>query len=250
MHAKKHNVDARLVLIDNASSDNTSREATKMVSDIFSHKRNEERWGFQKSVNWGVNDAFERGYDYVLVCNNDIILHPQAIWRLVERFEDPSIEVDGETLPVGLISCLDTRGEIASDILRDLNPDEKLDCPESQHPNFSAFAVSKEMWDTVGEMDEVFFPAYFEDNDLHYRMGLEGIAGICLPTAMFYHFGSATQNEAKEDGQPMVPGPAFEKNRQNYVDKWGGVPGSETFTSPYDDETKDTRSTKQNLSTA
>ncbi len=59
--AKTHGIDCRLLFIDNASTDETKAEAGKMVSDLFSHVRNEERLGFQKSVNFGVNDGFERG---------------------------------------------------------------------------------------------------------------------------------------------------------------------------------------------
>jgi len=255
--AKKHDIDCRLLFIDNGSSDATITEAGKMVSDVFAHQRNEERWGFEKSVNFGVNDAWSRGFDYVLVCNNDILIHPQAIWRLVERLESgkpinvpvkkkmPAAYTDIiDTLPVetyescdvGMATALDVRGECLPSNFMDMNPDDKAECPESPHPNFSAFMLSKQCWDEVGEFDEVFAPAYFEDNDYHYRMTLSNLAAICVPMALFYHYGSATQKEANENGQPMMTNDKFEGNRQKYIQKWGGLPGQELFTFPYDNE--------------
>lgn len=229
VRAKEHSIDSRLLLIDNQSTDETIQEAGKMVSEIFSHKRNEERWGFQKSVNFGINDAFSRGYDIVLVCNNDIVIHPEAIWRLTERFSKGD---------VGMVTCLDVQGEmtvknLTATFIDTLNVNEKLSVEEAPHPNFSAFAITKETWDTVGEFDELYYPAYFEDNDFHYRMKLANINAIVLPTAMFYHYGSRTQNEAAENGMPMVSGGMFENARGAYVRKWGGKPGEETFTTPY-----------------
>lgn len=245
VRAKSHGVATRLLLIDNASTDNTKYEAGKMVSSLFSHKRNEERWGFQKSVNFGVNDAFERGYDFVLVCNNDIVIHPEAIWRLHERL------MKGDA---GMVTCMDVRGQmqqegIAPDHIGDLNPKDKEGVEEAPHPNFSAFALTKECWEEVGEFDEIFAPAYFEDNDYHYRMGLCGVSSIVLPPAMFFHFGSGTQNEANENGLPMVPGGMFENNRASYARKWGGIPGQEKFSHPFNDETKDVRVVEQPVST-
>src|ERR1035441_2619334 len=72
--AKKHNIDSHIILIDNASTDNTKVEAEKIASDLLYYKRNEERWGFQKSVNFGVTFGIENKADFILVCNNDIIL--------------------------------------------------------------------------------------------------------------------------------------------------------------------------------
>ncbi len=243
MRAKTHGVDCRLLLIDNGSTDGTRAAASKYVSELFAHQRNEERWGFQKSVNFGVNDAWERGFDYVLVCNNDILLHPEAIWRLVERFENPfflrTTDDKGEPVPMvdvplAMVTCMDMRGEIEPGALSQYNAKDKEACADSPHPNFSAFMLSRECWDTVGEMDEAFAPAYFEDNDYHYRIQLSGMEAITHAPALFFHFASGTQREANGDGSSLVSHGMFENNKATYVRKWGGMPGHETFKTPYD----------------
>jgi GT2 family glycosyltransferase len=241
MRAKSHDIDCHLILIDNASIDETEVEASKMESLLFHYHRNSDRWGFQKSVNFGMTYGFEHGAELVMVCNNDITIHPEAIWRLAERFTKD---------PVGMVTCMDVRGEMQE---KDIMPVsigvlqtfEKEAVEEAPHPNFSAFMLSKTCWEAVGEFDEVFYPAYFEDNDYHYRMKLMEIPAIVLPAAMFYHYGSRTQNEA--EGSPIVSGGMFENNRAAYFKKWGGVPGEEKFTHPYNDESKLLTATKQNV---
>jgi GT2 family glycosyltransferase len=95
--------------------------------------------------------------------------------------------------------------------------------------------LNQECWDIVGEFDEVFAPAYFEDNDYHYRIQLAGLLAVLYPPAMFYHFGSRTQLEANENGRAMVSAPSFENNRAFYIKKWGGMPGQEKWEHPYND---------------
>jgi GT2 family glycosyltransferase len=239
----KINLDSDVLFIDNASSDNTRIEALKyFIAHSESNHRNEEMWGFQKSVNFGVKHFFrkEYGYDYVLVLNNDIVLHKDAIWQLVKRFEQGG---------VGMVTCLDVSGEMNGahkhpSKISEIKTNEKDTCPESPHPNFSAFMINRECWDKVGEFDEVFAPAYHEDNDFHYRMKLAGVLSVCYPPAMFYHYGSRTQNESL--GRPLVSGSAFDDSRTRYITKWGGIPTKEVFTHPYNAEDKDITSVKQN----
>lgn len=241
IRAKSHDIDAHIVLVDNASTDQTQAEASKMNSDLFFYQRNDERWGFQKSVNFGVKYGIEHGADLMLVCNNDIILHPEAIWRLVDRFSKGD---------AGMVTCMDVAGEMREHGIQPLfigvlNAKDKESVDEAPHPHFSAFMVSKQCWEEVGEFDEVFAPAYFEDNDYHHRMRILGILAVVFPPAMFYHYGSRTQNEASEDGKPIVVSMLFENNRAYYARKWGGQPDHETFDRPYNNPEHTLKVTKQ-----
>jgi GT2 family glycosyltransferase len=215
----------RIVLVDNGSSDETCTEASKLVSHGFMHRRYETNLGTSRAWNWGVRDGFEKCAEYVLVLNNDVLLHAECVDRLVDRFERDS---NG----LGMVSALDVRGEIRTpeDLWR-LEAASKEHVEESEHPNFSAFMLNRRCWETVGEFDENFFPAYFEDNDYHYRMQLADLRAIVHPQALFYHFGSRTQNEARST--PIVQGEMFERNRSYYVRKWGGPPRQEQHRYPF-----------------
>lgn len=220
----------RIMLIDNASEDETLTEASKLVSDTFAHYRSEERMSFSKSCNVGIRDAFERGYDYVFVLNNDTLLHPDAIDNLVMRFLDEERRTQNPNHNLAMATCMDVTGECRGEPQAVLKLDvaEKIAVPETEHPCFSGFMINKMCWEKVGEFDENFKPAYYEDNDYHYRINLAGLKAIVLPTSMFYHYGSRTQLEAI--GRPLATGTS---NMQYYIKKWGGLPGREIYKTPF-----------------
>lgn len=225
-----YNLDYRILYIDNASTDETLIEAGKLVSHNFAHLRNSNPWGCAQSWNHGIKDAFERGFKYVLVINNDVLLHPQAIISLIRRFEQ---ERDNDNSDIMMVTMHDIRSECVNPTdLFDKDRNEKKDCPESEGPHFSAFMINKRCWDMIGEFDENFRPAYFEDNDYHYRIKLQNVKAIVLPTAMFYHYGSKTIAEA---GVPTSTNQTFERNREYYRTKWGGIPGEEKFKTPFNE---------------
>lgn len=244
VRAADHGIQCRLLLIDNASTDETREEAGKLVSEVFSHMRNETRLSFPQSVNVGVKDAWERGFDFALVLNNDITLHPESIWRLVGAFGKE------RNKPTAMLTCMDVRGEmqekgIMPDYIGQLVAGDYENIEESEGPNFSAFMLDKNCWEEIGEFDELFYPAYFEDNDYHYRINLAVMGAYVHPPALFYHYGSRTTNEAGEGGRQVVSGSQFEKNLSSYMGKWGGRPGQETYEHPYNNPDFDLRRTKQ-----
>lgn len=239
--ALKEGIESSLLLVDNASTDETQSEAPKAFdvtnADIpYEYHRNDEMWSFSKTVNFGVKHFLNKDYDYVLILNNDIVLHADAITRLVERFEKGS---------VAMATCLDVTGECLGDPLKlaDLKSNDKEACEETPHPCFSAFMINRECWDTVGEFDEVFAPAYYEDNDYHYRIQLAGLLAVTYPPAMFFHYGSRTQLEALP--RPMTDSA---NNHHAFIRKWGGNPKRETYKVPYGEITLSIKSTKQNPS--
>jgi GT2 family glycosyltransferase len=209
--------------VDNGSTDETCEEAGRMVSATFQHRRYESNMGTARSWNYGIADGLDKGADYVAVLNNDIVCHPECLDRLAHRMERGD---------VALATALDVRGEVASpEELATISAESKDGVPESEHPDFAAFVLSRTCWETVGTFDEDFFPAYFEDNDYHRRIMLAGLRAVVHPPAMFYHFGSRTQNES--GAAPVVSGSMFERNRDRYLRKWGGLPGAENFHVPF-----------------
>jgi GT2 family glycosyltransferase len=235
------NLKVKVLVVDNGSVDETKDELVKLglKRNDLQYILNNENWGCQKTWNYGIRYGFENNFDYVFVINNDVLLHPKCIDRLVERFErkDPDVV---------LVSAMDIRGEcvVPTDIFQK-DDKEKEKVSESSHPNFSAFMVNRRFLEEVGEFDEGFFPAYHEDNDCNYRIKLLGLKSICYPPAIFYHFGSRTQNDIRYPGG-FVPGDQFLKGRSYYISKWGGLPDQEIFKFPFNDSSNDINWTKQN----
>jgi GT2 family glycosyltransferase len=95
--------------------------------------------------------------------------------------------------------------------------------------SWSVILMSKYMYDYIGDFDETFYPAYYEDSDYLYRMKLKGIrqdveAELNPQTVRI----SMTQER-----DPELVNASMEANRLRYIEKWGNSPLLETFLTPY-----------------
>ena len=142
--------------------------------------------------------AFAEGCHAVIIANDDIILDPGSLARVVEAlYTHPFV-------------CFSDAG----------------------HNAFSFFGMQRMIYDVVGEFDEQFWPAYFEDNDYIMRMKLQGFSPLSLEGPSFFHAGSATIGKYNAE-QKAIHHHNFRKNMEYYVQKWGGLPHHETYTTPF-----------------
>lgn len=97
----------------------------------------------------------------------------------------------------------------------------------TQH-SYHCNAVSKKCIDKIGYFDENFYPAYFEDADLDYRMNLAGINWKRVYTI---------PAECQADGAATLDGLRlnFDALQDYFVSKWGGKPGECRFKVPFND---------------
>lgn len=154
---------------------------------------------------------FDLGCDLVMICNDDLLFAPSTIQTLVERTsEEESIVVTACNVK-GVLVEGDWRGIYSH------QPQEPF--TESEHPDFAAFMFTRKTWETVGEFDENFRPAFFEDNCWHARLAKASIRAICISGAPYYHFGSRTQNA--DPHKPVVEGKQFDSLRLYFERKWG-----------------------------
>lgn len=86
----------------------------------------------------------------------------------------------------------------------------------------------------VGPFDESFYPAYFEDNDHHYRLRLLGEKDTDVSIPLFHGEqgkGSCTINSDPELARRNSI--TFGNNYAYYGRKWGGPPHHEQFKTPF-----------------
>jgi len=216
-------VNLKMILINNGSTDGTKEYFNSLRGSfntiIFNFKEN---IGVSGAWNFGIYHAIHKlDCSYFLVVNNDIIIHPEAVKIMMQTLKPPEVVMATATNVSGKIP-------IAEDIL-------KIPLPEKEEltecPDFSCFMVKKETIDKVGWFDEKFYPAYFEDNDYHYRIKLAGLLAYKNSRALYYHFGSRTIKESEEVKTKCNIG--YSVNREYYKEKWGGEPGKETFRTPF-----------------
>jgi len=179
--------------------------------------------------NKGIDEAFnEKSFDYALVINDDIIFAPCTIDNLVTEFENQSEDV---LMLTGSNTRIDIDEKYGTPLGAFGYPDPGITGNFREHPDFSCFMIDRRLPEIVGKFDENFIPAYFEDNDMHYRIQLAGCKAGCTYSAPYYHFGSQT-------AKPESFHETFRANREYYVRKWGAAPGQETFAKPFNDVSK------------
>lgn len=144
----------------------------------------------EPGTNLGVAASWNRildaaGGEPIVIANDDVMLGPDAFLRLyAEVGSHPIVTADGWAL-------------------------------FAQHPDCTQ---------QVGFYDEGFYPAYYEDNDYSYRMGLVGVLHHTV-TVQMRHDRSATCA-----ARPSLNG---ERSAAYYQFKWGGPPGRETHREPF-----------------
>jgi GT2 family glycosyltransferase len=152
--------------------------------------------GVGASWNFLCDRLFEGGCDNALILNDDIYLGNK-----LDSIED-------------LLSKKKNKGQL----LR-------------ATPDWCAFIISKKVWNEVGRFDECFFPAYYEDKSYEYRMKLKGMMPIKTPVLNPYVYKNS-QTGAKDNSILE----ASKKNKQLYIDMWGGEPEREKFKKPFNEE--------------
>jgi GT2 family glycosyltransferase len=106
--------------------------------------------------------------------------------------------------------------------------------PHEGTTSFSCIQVPRKIINDVGYFDETISPfyAYFEDNDFHYRMKLKGYDIKSVPGCKVKHIGSATFKKLTPVEQKLHH-QKFNEAHYRYLMKWGGDPGKEQFTVPF-----------------
>lgn len=136
--------------------------------------------------------------DYVIIANDDVKPHKHSIEALVNAAID--------------------------------RPDVAMWNGSGHSGNsYSFFLLRQWAYQQVGPFDELFKPAYFEDNDYDYRLRiLAGLIREEVANATFDHVGSATV-KAMDEHQRMLAHQTFRKVQRRYIGKWGGEPGKERY---------------------
>lgn len=153
--------------------------------------------GVAKSWNWFIKTVPE----IRIICNDDLQFFPDTIEKLTEQREDLYI-----TYPGGIPST----------------------------NSFSCFVIPDTVVANVGLFDTWISPnyAYYEDNDYHLRMKKEGCDLKAIEGCRLEHTKSSTMaaysfQELEEHHRK------FRLATARYQQKWGGLPGEETYATPF-----------------
>jgi GT2 family glycosyltransferase len=111
---------------------------------------------------------------------------------------------------------------------------EYVMCPANW--GHSLFAIRQACIDGAGYFDENYFPAYSEDQDHCRRINLAGLKWADVPDVHALHGEPPLWGSSTVWSDPILNKKSAvtqKNNAEYYRRKWGGDPGQEIFTHPY-----------------
>ena len=214
----------KLLVINNASSDNTVQWLTSIASkDDRIHTMH---FSDQRSVaecwNRGLAWIFSQGADRALVVNNDVEIGPETFGYLSAVLNPDSFH------RAQFVTCVSVNNRE-----QNIHPAMEWSYHVREHPDFSCFMLHKSVIDRVGWFDERYLIAYGEDCDYHVRMHRAGIKALCFDIP-FLHHGASTMKQSSPEEQRRI-GEQAERNRQLFFETYGeriGTPGYNNLFTP------------------
>jgi GT2 family glycosyltransferase len=216
-----HKIEHDLELIAVVNSIRTGQPHFDWFKRSFDVCEVNDRNILARGWNRGIDIAFARGADYCLVINLDLVFHPRFIDNLVEFARQNPDALMWSGVPWEEEETL-------------ANAD--LSGPPIGLAHFHCFMIDRRLFELIGRFDEQFEPAYHEDSDMIYRMRLKGARLLATPSARIFHHDRITLKGAMMDrNDEMLIGLRAMMNlsMERYKAKWGGLPGEEQFTAPY-----------------
>lgn len=213
-----------LVVLDNASTDGSPEALAAAYPDLKQLKVEVNR-GSSSGYAAGFRWAFENGYDYALLLNNDIEVEPDMLDRLVEVAErDPGIGVTG---PKCYFHGDRQRLWSAGGKLRfresithergygEIDRGQYDRDAEVDYVNGCAILIKREAAEAAGSWDPLFFICV-DDADFCTRVKRKGFRCVYAHRAVLYHMVAYTTGG-------YSPGRNFQFGRSStlYVRRYG-----------------------------
>jgi GT2 family glycosyltransferase len=215
-------VSHEIIVVDNASQDDT----VSLVQARYPNVRllpQSENWGFAGGVNRGVAQAQGR---LIALLNPDAAACPSWLDELIAPFTDPQVGITGSKV-------MDATGRIQSIgalfdtplLLTAHRGEGEIDAGQYDAPadvwgvHGAAMAFPRQLWATLGDFDEGYFPAYLEESDFCEQARRAGYRVITAPRAVVVHAESSTTGKFSAEFYFY-----YLRNRLRFAAKWHDWP--------------------------
>jgi len=185
----------QVIVVDNGSTDGTTKMLERDYPSVL-RIENTVNLGFAAGNNQGIRVALERGNEYVFVLNNDTILDPDCLTRLVQRAQSdsqiaavsPKIYFaqppDWLWFAGGTFNYWTGRNGHVGYKKSDTGSWNAAE--EVEFISGCALLASRTAWQNIGGFDELLF-TYSEDVDWSLRVRKAGFKLFYEPRAVVWH---------------------------------------------------------------
>lgn len=213
---KKTRAPYKILVIDNASTDETVKELRKDTT--LCHIENSHNLGFPAGFNVGLMLV---DTPWFVICNSDVVVTPNWLHHMIKH-----IELEKDLVILGPRSNYVSGPQMIKDVpyKNDMELDQyakTLDKPQERGINyyprivffFTLFKIRalKE----IGVLDEIFGMGNFEDDDYCMRAKIKKLKTAYDNTIFIHHYGS---KGFKEDAAAYAD--LLKKNAQIFMKKW------------------------------
>lgn len=205
-------VQVRTIVVDNGSTDDSVSAIQKQFPKV-TVIANHQNLGFCGGNNLGVRTAIQQGAQYVLILNNDTVVHP----LLVENLLSTANEHNAQILSPKIYFAAgyefhkhryreNQRGRVIwyaggiidwANVLPSHRGVDELDhgqynrVEETEFVTGCATFLTRQVYEAIGLYDPVYF-AYFEDADFSIRARRVGLRLLYAPSAYLWHKNAAS----------------------------------------------------------
>jgi GT2 family glycosyltransferase len=208
-----------IVVVDNCSTDNTPQylqDFSKQHSNVRVILNDSNR-GFSAGMNQGIQAG---DGDYVVLMNNDIVVTPGWLGRLLHHLEnDHEIGMIGPvTNATGNEACIETSYQSMDEMrefARKMTHAHKDVYPLREFAMFCV-AMRRSLVNQLGLLDERFTVGMFEDDDYAMRIRQEGYKILCAQDVFIHHHNLASFKALPVETYVNI----YKQNRVKFDEKW------------------------------
>lgn len=190
-----------IVLIDNGSHDESLEKLAQFENNPdITYIIHEVNLGFAGGVNVGIRYAMEHNYPRLVLLNNDAIIEPDWLAKLVRAMDKTGASSVTGLLLSGDGTKIESTGDGYSNwglpfpVQRDEPSADAHDSGYVFGGTAGASLYKTELFTDIGLFDERFF-AYFEDTDINLRAQLAGHTAYYEKSAVGYHDHNTTSKK-------------------------------------------------------
>lgn len=219
--------DFEVILVDNASTDNSGASLKDKYSDNskVTYIESKENNGFAAGNNLGIEYALKQGTDYVLLLNNDTLVEPDFLDKLMKGIAKEvncglaigkilyEAERDKIWYAGGSLSSITGRN---SHYRYNMSDDNSSGIPE--HVTYATgcmMLIPRRTLEDVGMLSEEYF-MYEEDADYCVKVRKAGYDIVYVPDSRIYHKVSSSASNLGDMQQYYIVRNKFIMLRENY----------------------------------